>query len=360
LAPVPSRALPPLPWNLATEGRSEAYAQASNSILTRRILQRLPEAMPLGARDYQGQSLEGNGSLAESELERQWQELTTQQARVAHYTEGPLGRSKNGHGRPGKLAKLPSHQFDADRLLHPWQRQMNAMKRKMRADEQAALEIGEAALESGSAAEWEYTEGARQSHSADYQYAARSSSTSPAPQPRPHPLSAGPGSGMRDAAAPSVRGSKSLPALSDHAVPRTGLQHLQSIDAAWVSTDRPPTSSPSAKHRGPPVDTGPALRDKAAVGRVGAALLGGLYSAPAVGSSSRAASFRSATEAIHESEEETEHTPGDSRGSPGRRPSVHPHNASAGAHGTSASDEDGNSGDDDEEEEIGWSPFAVR
>lgn len=117
---MPSKALPPVPWGLNKEGRSEAIAN-SNSILTRRILQKAPDQVSSHRAAQAGRTHSGDAET--DAVLAQWRQLTRD--REEEYLQ-PKPR------KPLKPVKKVGAAFNPDRLLHPWQREMNAMKNKIR------------------------------------------------------------------------------------------------------------------------------------------------------------------------------------------------------------------------------------
>lgn len=290
---VPSRALPPVPWGLAGEGRTEAYVKNSNSILTRRILQRAPDNQTTQQPHSHSRDLEADAVLA------QWRHLT--QERPQEEDDGYRARRK-----VPKAVKKVGAAFNPDRLLHPWQRDLNAMKNKKKNGgdsedpyhhqpdsqrssgellgasidyEYDAADSHNAARYQGSSPRYGYHDdegddddaedvgvfGAppeRNAHSADYYHAPSygthtdASVLGPPPQQqqRLQALSAGGNNNRKkkSTAMPAkVLGAKALPKggvlpslgmgvgaagilLTPELGPRTGLEKLKSIDSAWA------------------------------------------------------------------------------------------------------------------------------
>jgi hypothetical protein len=256
-----------------------------------------------------------NGSYAE-EVSQQW----------AHLTAPSNAQRQQQPRRAQKLAKLPARPakaFDPERLLHPWQRQMNAMKKKLLGEEDGDggyVEEGEEELE---AEEMGQGPPARQPQL--QQPAQRG-----APPKRLQPLSASSSapafqSGIK--ATGSMSRSQTDPTPPSDG-PKTGLRHLQTISSTWGDGDPQEAPSPSKSFKSAlAFPTDGSVRNSAAVERVGNALAEGLSRpAPSV----------------------------EQQG----KPPAHPRSAPAVTGQGSVSG--GEESESDDDEEIGWSPFAVR
>lgn len=130
LAPVPSKAVPPVPWDLSKEGRSEVYARNSNSILTRRILNKAPDLVPSHRhRATDSQAHRNSGDSDTDAVLAQWRQLTRDRpSQEEEMYEAERQRRARKATKPAKKATA----FNPDRLLHPWQRDLNAMKNKLK------------------------------------------------------------------------------------------------------------------------------------------------------------------------------------------------------------------------------------
>lgn len=450
---MPSKALPPLPWGLSQQGRSEAYYTGSNSILTNRILQRAPDYAAVGG-SYGGSSSGGGGGADNVDaVLQQWRELTSDRSNQYQQDVHPprnkaAGAKKQNkgsqHGRKGA--------FNVDRLLHPWQRDMNRMKERLKSG--LPLEVEEEEEQGGgggpdsNGADGSYGDNEdgygngngqgysshegdgggddyddgysddRQIHTADHHHQQQNSGSTKSKPTRLQALSAGANApdkskGRRGGDKNKKQGLQDqgrgglLPALqlnsftsgastnttsttstttstsANTAVPKTSLQQLKRIEASW-GTEEPASrggavnssnsntysgnSNSSPKKLNPAIittstgsssgslssssgvgDGGGGLQSSAAVNRVGNALLGGL-NLPA--DSNKPLGRVATSESIPEHHEAQI-----------SRPPVYPPRAAGG--GGAGGDRDGgdDDGDDDEEgsdEEIGWSPFAVR
>jgi hypothetical protein len=291
-----------MPWNLSSAGRSEAYARGTDSILTRRILEKAPE-MSL------------NGGYGE-EVSQQWANLTA-----------PPNVERQQPRRVQKLAKLPARPakaFDPDRLLHPWQRQMNAMKKKLLGQEGGEDDYA------GEDEQGDYEDEvedvpvpvpvpARQQLQQQKQQTAQRA----APEQRLQPIAT-------SSSAPSFNSRSQAASLPPSDGPKTGLRQLQSINSSWGDSEPQAAPSPNKSFKnalGFPTDS--SVRSSAAVERVGNALAEGLS-------------------------QSSDSTAFEQQG----KPPAHPRSKSAAAaQGNSSGGEESESDDD---EEIGWSPFAVR
>eukprot|EP01032_Pedospumella_encystans_P021682 gene21682-24586_t len=130
-APVPSKAVPPVPWDLSKEGRSEAYARNSNSILTRRILEKAPDLVP-SHRQRASDAHRNSGDSDTDAVLAQWRQLTRDRpSQEEEMYEAERQRRARKLVKPVKKAIA----FNPDRLLHPWQRDLNAMKNKLKSGE---------------------------------------------------------------------------------------------------------------------------------------------------------------------------------------------------------------------------------
>ena len=379
-APVSSRALPPMPWGLSQDGRSEAYAQASTSILAKRILDREPDMVPAGR--YGATYATGRGESAEDaatdEVLQQWREMTSVHRGAGAAEARDTRRRMRKHP---KLAKIPSQPFNAERLLHPWQRQMNAMKRKLK-EQETSEELTEADLlrAQESVLETEKTSpytgklyagsrsssSERQVHSADY---AQQHQGDVYGLPRQQTHSAGTSKATQRKAKRSlpVHTTDRGPAVVTAGDPQgsgsgssSSLQRLQGIDAAWdaseITAGTPHTTGTDSKthSKSNSVDSvgslGSPLGEKglssSAVDRVSSALRDGLKLTAAEGGS--AIQQPSAAAAV--STKPTVPAAASNRPPPHRTLQQQEEDDDSGGE-----EEGGSSGD----EEIGWSPFAV-
>ena len=373
-APVPSRALPPMPWGLSQDGRSEAYAQASTSILAKRILDREPDMVPGGR--YGASYAAGRGDSAEDaatdEVLQQWREMTSVHRGAGAAEARDTRRRMRKHP---KLAKIPSQPFNAERLLHPWQRQMNAMKRKLKEQEtseelteadllraqESVLETEETSPYSGELyAGSRSSSSERQVHSADY---AQQHHGDVYGLPRQQTHSAGTGKATQRKAKRSlpVHATDRGPAVvtAGSAQGSSSLQRLQGIDAAWDASETtagtPHTTGTGSKTHsksnsvGSVGSLGSPLGEKglssSAVDRVSSALRDGLKLTAAEGGG--AIQQPSAAAAV--STKPTAPATASNRPPPHRTLQQQEDDDSGGE------EEGGSSGD----EEIGWSPFAV-
>lgn len=124
-----------MPWGLAQEGRSEAYARNSNSILTRRILEKAPDLVQSNRRRVPGESLgqsqahRNSGDSDTDAVLAQWRQLTRERpSQEEEMYEAERQRRARKVAKPAKKTTA----FNPDRLLHPWQRDLNAMKNKIK------------------------------------------------------------------------------------------------------------------------------------------------------------------------------------------------------------------------------------
>lgn len=366
-------------------------------------------------------------------MQQQWRELTSD--RPGQQDSPPRNKA---HKIGKKKAPQRKGQFNAERLLHPWQRDMLRMKEKLKngvplendkdIDHHQNYEQGEF----GTAIDGDDYEGnfvfnygseenddvvdmgtygeppGRQVHSADYSSHGPTHSQYPdLHQGKPgrlQALSAGHAQDKhrrhkdktpqlpegRGGLLPTLQlntytGSASTTSSTSGAGkapapgPKTSLQQLKSIEASWADEvdDRPSTSSPkrvqqqvkSTATAGSPsssIGSGLGSGNSAAVNRVSNALLGGL-NLPPHSASGKAMARIGSTESIpehHEQEQELDSRrghhvqPAAHTSSSTNKPPIHPHKGSVGS-----GDGDSDGGEDDvsdSDEEIGWSPFAIR
>ena len=156
---VPSRALPPIPWNIIDADKGAAYAKSSTGAMARRILDKAPDPLlKLKRRHDRRETTDGsrdtNHDVVGNNYDRdndddndedddddhdeeevrnnirlQWEQMTSSSKKkkknIPPISFGP---------KPIKSSakKVTIDTFDSDRLLHPWHREMNKMKSEVR------------------------------------------------------------------------------------------------------------------------------------------------------------------------------------------------------------------------------------
>jgi len=132
---VPTRALPPIPWNIIDADKGAAYAKSSTGAMARRILEKAPDTMlklkrrhdKRGTTDHDDDDDDDDDNDEEARnIRMQWEHMTSSsKKKMPPISFGPKPIKSN-------VKKVTVETFDSDRLLHPWHREMNKMKSEVR------------------------------------------------------------------------------------------------------------------------------------------------------------------------------------------------------------------------------------
>jgi hypothetical protein len=390
--------LPARPWNISGEDRGEAYAKASDSILTRRILQKVPDYRG----GYMGMGGEGAGENDDA-LHQQWRELTSD---LPQQDSPPRGGGLQPLARQ-QVKRVTPAQFDSDRLLHPWQRDMKKMQEKLKTDGVSSLPAEERRKIMKKELAGPGPDSLRHSQSVSHLHG--SVQLEPIQQGRSGGVGGGGGGsgrgvqeksnrkGKKDLPPSSTKGGTLLPALdpvrskSVGAIPLASQQpYRQSQGSAVVGfPDEEDSLSEDGKRyvggsRGSPGKRNGsqhgALADGGGISSAfGSPLKNGSNKSSAIsrvenslvdgmGSPLRGASSKQPSVQVDSDDDDDYRYDIDKYRdrAVGQKPPVHPAGGGGGGGGgrggSRALEDDGDDGDDDdddEEEAIGWSPFAI-
>lgn len=128
---APKGQLPPMPWQLGQNDKRKEYEQQGSSFVRniQNKAQQMSESAARTNKKYRDDNYEDKEVVEGLGQDFDWRKVvasqypTNQQQRVKSLSAG------NAQRRQRQQKQLPKKKFDSDRLLHPYQRQLAAMRR---------------------------------------------------------------------------------------------------------------------------------------------------------------------------------------------------------------------------------------